>query len=126
MNDDNARNPFNGPQMSGLQHRRADMSRSHFDGVNLADARFYAVLTRATFTDTDLREAVFDDVNLTHTRFNNINMSGATITNANLSGLTMRGVTLSNTDISDADLTGLKINGVLVTDLFAAYERAKD
>jgi uncharacterized protein YjbI with pentapeptide repeats len=54
-----------------------------------------------------------------------VNLSAATLTNANLSGLSITGVTLANSSIEDADLTGMKINGVLVTDLFLAYEKLK-
>lgn len=109
---------FDGPQMQGTHYKRADMAGSHFDGVNLADAQFYACLSKARFTDTNLSEAVFDDINLADASFNNVNLSGAAITNANLSRLTISGVTLADTDIKDADLTGMRINGVLITDLF--------
>ncbi len=109
---------FDGPQMQGTHYKRADMAGSHFDGVNLADAQFYACLRKARFTDTNLSEAVFDDINLADASFNNVNLSGAAITNANLSRLTISGVTLADTDIKDADLTGMRINGVLITDLF--------
>nr|WP_245279868.1 pentapeptide repeat-containing protein [Rhizobium leguminosarum] len=40
------------------------MSGTNFYGVNLADAQFYAVLTKAKFTDSNLTEAVFDDISL--------------------------------------------------------------
>jgi len=85
--------PFTGPQLQNVHHQRADMTGTHFDGVNLADAKFFAVMTNATFTS------------------------------ANLSNLKIAGVTLENTKISDANLTGMKINGILVTDLLAAYEK---
>ena len=54
-----------------------------------------------------------------------MNLSGTTIKNANLSQLKISGVTLANADIEDADLTGMRINGVLVTDLFDAYALSK-
>ena len=116
-------NPFDGQLLRDTHYRRSDMTGSNFDGVNLTEARFYAVLTRAAFTDTDLGDAVFDDVNLSGARFNNVNLVGVAITDANLSSATFSGVSLANAAINDADLTGMKINGVLVTDLFAAYER---
>jgi uncharacterized protein YjbI with pentapeptide repeats len=125
MNEHQETNPFDGPQMQGIHHRRADMSGTNFDGVNLAHARFYAVMTSAKFTDTDLNAADFDDVNLADSRFNNVNLSGVAITNANLSRSIISGVTLAHSDIKDADLTGMRINGVLVSDLFDAYERER-
>ena len=124
MDDGSERNPFDGPQMRDAHYARADMTGTNFDGVNLADARFYAVLTKATFTNSNLHGAVFDDINLSGARFHNVNLSGTSISNANLSGLKIEGATLAGCDIQDADLTGMRINGVLVSDLFAAYERA--
>ncbi len=124
MTDPDRRNPFDGPQLQGVHHRRADMSGANFDGVNLDRARFFAVMTSATFTDTNLGAATFDDVNLAGAKFNNVNLSGSTVTDANLSRLSIRGVTLADTDIQDADLTEMRINGVLVSDLFAAYKKA--
>lgn len=115
--------PFTGPQLQNVHHQSADMTGTHFDGVNLADAKFFAVMTNATFTDTNLKGAKFDDVNLSHASFNNITFENTTITSANLSNLKIAGVTLENTEISDANLTGMKINGILVTDLLAAYEK---
>lgn len=117
-------NPFDGQVMRDAHYHRADMTGSNFDGVNLTEARFYAVLARATFTDTDLGDAVFDDVNLSGATLNNVNLSEIAVTDANLSNATFAGVSLVNASIKDADLTGMRINGVLVTDLLAAYERA--
>jgi uncharacterized protein YjbI with pentapeptide repeats len=117
-------NPFDGQTMRDTHYRRADMTGSNFDGVNLTEARFYAVLARATFTDTDLGDAVFDDVNLSGATFNNVNLAGIAVSNTNLSNATFDGVSLVNASINDADLAGMRINGILVTDLLAAYERA--
>jgi len=125
MTHDDDSNPFDGPQLQDAHYIRADMSGSNFDGVNLTAAKFFAVLEKATFRDTNLRAADFDDVNLSEARFNNINLSGTSITYANMSGLTISGVTLAETHITDADLRGMRINGILVTDLFAAYENAQ-
>lgn len=117
--------PFDGQSMPDAHYQRADMARSLFDGVNLSDARFYAVLTRAAFTDTDLGEALFDDVNLGGATFCNVNLAGCTVTGANLSNVRFDGISLVNATIDNADLTGMRINGILVTDLLAAYARQK-
>ena len=53
-----ADNPFDGPVLRDAHYPRADMGGSHFDGVNLSGARFYACMTGATFTDTNLSGAV--------------------------------------------------------------------
>jgi len=158
-------NPFTGPQLQNAEYAKADMSGSHFNGVNLAKSTFYAVLTEAEFRDTNLSGAKFDDVNLSNAQFNNINLSGgsfgflnlsdtaitdATMTDAafrdtNLSGARFNDVdlskahirdtdfsggsfsdlNLSNTAITDSKLDGMTIDGILVTELFAAYEASK-
>ena len=50
-----------------------------------------------------------------------VTLAGTAITDANLSGLTVKDANMSDVDIQDVDLTGMRINGVLVSDLFAAY-----
>jgi len=97
------------------QLARADMRNTRFDGVNLAGAYFYAVLTEARFHDTNLAGADFDDVNLSGARLHNINLSEATFDNLNL----------SNAAITNAKLDGMTIDGVLVSDLFAAWKQAQ-
>lgn len=125
MSENSDGNPFNGPQMQNAHYQRADMTGTNFDGVNLHAARFFAVMTTAKFTDTNLGDADFDDVNLKAARFHNVNLSDARITYANLSDLKISDVNLANAEISNADLTGMRINGVLVKDLFDAYETSK-
>ena len=120
-----APNPFDGPQLQNTEYARADMSGSHFNGVNLDNARFFAVLRGATFNDTNLCGATFDDVNLTEATINNVTLAGSRITNANLSGLSIDGVTMAQTSIQNADLSGMTINGILVTDLLDAYQNAQ-
>ena len=106
-------NPFDGDQLQDSTYARADMARARFDGVNLDGAHFFAVLTNATFSDTNLAGASFDDVNLAGATFTNVNLSGARIENANL----------SNVDIRYANYEGMRIEGVLVTELLEAHGR---
>ncbi len=121
MTDSN--NPFDGPQLQDVEYARADMSRSHFNGVNLSHATFYAVLDNARFTDTNLQSAVFDDVNLSGASFDNINLAGVNINNVNLSGSSFTNLNLTDAAISSANYTGMTIEGVLVSDLLACYEK---
>ena len=104
-------NPFDGDRLQDSTYARADMARTRFDGVNLDGARFFAVLTNATFDDTNLAGASFDDVNLAGATLNNVNLSGARIENANL----------SDADIRNANYAGMRIEGVLVTELLEAH-----
>ena len=103
--------PFDGEQLQDSTYARADMARTRFDGVNLDAAHFFAVLTNATFGDTNLAGASFDDVNLSGAAFANVNLSGARIENANL----------ADADIRNANYAGMRIEGVLVTELLEAY-----
>lgn len=113
--------PFDGEQLQGREYARADMTNVHFNGVQMTGARFWAVLENAVFKDTNLASASFDDVNLSGASFQNINLTGTTIRDANLSGVTIQGANLANASISDANLDGMRIDGVLASDLFAAY-----
>ncbi len=105
-------NPFCGEQLQGKAYAKADMKNSNFDGVNLADSRFYCVATNALFTDSNIQATRFENVNLSEAVFDDVNMAGAVFGNINLSDVT----------ISNANLTGMTINGVLVTELLAAFE----
>jgi len=109
----NKSNPFPDTQYKAREFSKSDMTGVHFNGVNLSDSRFWAVLKNAQFIDCNLEAANFDDVNLGSSRFHNINLSGVSFSNINM----------SNVEISDANLEGMKINGVLVSDLFRAYEK---
>lgn len=117
------KNPFDGPQLQDIEYARADMSRSHFNGVKLSDSTFYAVLDNARFTDTNLHAAVFDDVNLSQATFDNVNLSEVTINNVNLSNATFTNLNLTNVSISNANYSGMTIEGVLVSDLFECYHK---
>jgi uncharacterized protein YjbI with pentapeptide repeats len=105
-------NPFTGPLLDNSMFDKSSMIGSNFNGVNLTDAFFFAVLKIARFNDCNLESVEFDDVNLSQSTFNNINLSGTSFSNINF----------SNVDISNANLTGMKINGILVTDLLKNYE----
>ena len=64
------------------------------------------------FLDVDLSDSAFDDVSLQRASFENVALTGARFRNVNL----------SQASIEDANLEGMKINGVLVAQLFRAYE----
>ena len=62
--------------------------------------------------NVNIAGAKFDDVNMESAVFNNIKLAGARFTDINF----------SNASIDHANLTGMTINGLLVTDLLAAYK----
>jgi uncharacterized protein YjbI with pentapeptide repeats len=80
------------------------------EGMIIRDTR-----DRIEAQNAGLAGSVFDDVNLKDARFENVNLSGAVFNNINMSG-----VKLTNLDIH-----GMMIEGILVEDLFAAFEARK-
>jgi uncharacterized protein YjbI with pentapeptide repeats len=72
-------------------------------------------LSGARFADVNLSQAVFDDVDLQGARFDNVALTGARFRNACLGAVS----------IDDCKLEGLRINGLLVTDLLALFERTR-
>ena len=121
MADNN--NPFPDNQYEAFEFTRANMSNANFNGVDLTGASFWAVLKRAAFKDCNMDACLFDDVNLSGTSYENVNLSNATFNNINMSAVKFSNLNLANTEINDANLEGMKINNVLVSDLFAAYEK---
>jgi len=59
--------------------------------------------------------------NLERSQFEDVNLSAAELTDVNLRGAAFTNVNFSNVSIRDANLEGMRIEGVLVSDLFAAY-----
>jgi uncharacterized protein YjbI with pentapeptide repeats len=70
----------------------------------------------------DLAGSTFDDVNLANVVLENVNLSGGRFHDVNLSRLQITNACCHDVAISDAALDGMTINGILVTDLLAAYE----
>ncbi len=75
-------------------------------------------------SETDVSGSKFDDVNFSGATFENVNMSGWRVNNVNLSGLRITRANLAGAAISDARMNGMTINGILVSDLLAAYQAA--
>jgi len=63
---------------------------------------------------------------LSGSRFNDVNLSGTVLDNVNLTGLRINNACMSNVAISDAALEGMTIDGILVTELLAAYNASKN
>ena len=70
----------------------------------------------------NLAGSTFYDVNLANVVVENVNLSGGRLHDVNLSHLQITNACCHDVSISDATLDGMTINGVLVSDLFAAYE----
>ena len=78
----------------------------------------------STFTDVKLSGAAFSNVNLSDAIVNDANMSGWSIHHANLHGLRISQADLTNSSIVESLTSGMTIDGILVSDLMAAYRRA--
>ena len=72
-------------------------------------------LPRSSFIAVDLSASTFEDVDLRAATFNDVALTGATFRNACLCGVA----------VEDANTNGMKIIGVLVSDLFRAYNQLK-
>jgi uncharacterized protein YjbI with pentapeptide repeats len=74
----------------------------------------HATRRRIDSKDADLSGSSFSDVNLAEAKFEDVNLAGARIHDANLSGVAL----------SDCRIDGMTLEGVLVTDLLAAWRKA--
>jgi len=91
--------------------------------------------------DSDISGSVYDDVNMSGSTVGNVNLAGCSFKNVNMSGATFEDANLSGWKLNDVNLAGLKIvkanlagasitqgrmegmtiEGILVSDLLAAY-----
>ncbi|MFK8075715.1 MAG: pentapeptide repeat-containing protein [Granulosicoccus sp.] len=119
------KDPFPNKDFREYEFERADMTNAYFNGVNLSCARFWAVVEEGRFNDSNLRKSTFNDVNLEESIYENVNLNGARYNNVNLANSSFSNLNLSNVEISDANLQGTRINGVLVSELFEAWEKSR-
>jgi uncharacterized protein YjbI with pentapeptide repeats len=73
----------------------------------------------------DIGGSRFRDVGMANTEFDDVALLGARFHNVNLAGARFDDVNLTDVEITNSSLAGTKINGVLVTELFRAYEQAR-
>jgi uncharacterized protein YjbI with pentapeptide repeats len=71
------------------------------------------------------RRLEVNDANLSASSFVNVNLSGATFDDINLSNSTINNVNLSHVHITDSCTAGMTIEGILVSDLIAAYRQSR-
>ncbi|MBK6877477.1 MAG: pentapeptide repeat-containing protein [Ignavibacteria bacterium] len=68
----------------------------------------------------------FDDVNLEGTTFNNINLKNSIFTDINFENTKISNVNMANVELSDCNLSGMTIEGILVLDMFEAYNKLRE
>lgn len=84
-----------------------------------------AIIDGTQFINVGLKDGVFDNMMMENARFNNINMTGANVNYVNLEGSKFTECYLKNVEIEGSETKGMKIDGILVSDMIAAYERAQ-
>ena len=115
----------------------ADISGSAFRDVNLAGSEFENVnMSKASLHDINLSDVTISAANLGGAHFKHIGpapdasgkqerQKAVTFEEAQLCDSTFNKVDLSNVKITDCNVKGMTIDGVLVTDLLAAYKNAR-
>jgi uncharacterized protein YjbI with pentapeptide repeats len=115
----------------------ADISGSVFREVNLAGSEFENVnMSKARLHDINLSDISISAANLGGAHFKHLGpapgpnrkqerQKPVTFEEAMLCDSTFQKVDLSNVKLIDCNVQGMTIDGVLVTDLIAAYKNAK-
>lgn len=80
---------------------------------------------RIDATNCDLANSSFTDVNLANAKFVNINLAGATFSDVNLANTVFENINFDGADLSSCSTEGMRIRGVLVSEMLAAYEAAR-
>jgi uncharacterized protein YjbI with pentapeptide repeats len=113
----------------GRQRKSSDCRRGADRGaIELPDVKFIPMKIQDTketlrVTRADLSRSEFTDVNLQAARFTDVNLSQASFSDINFSGAKLSNLNLTKVEIEACDTTGMKIRGVLVSDLFEAYNK---
>ncbi len=82
-------------------------------------------LTGSRFTDVRLASTAFGNVDLSKSTFSNVNASAAAFRDVSLRDAHFTNVDLSSVRVANSRLGGMRIEGILVTDLIAAYRSAR-
>lgn len=76
-------------------------------------------------SNANLSQSDFDDINLSETRFNNVNLRDSGFTNIDMSNVLFEDICFAGAQIRASNLAGMTIDGILVSDLLAAYAASK-
>lgn len=80
-------------------------------------------LSGSRFTNVRLSNAAFTNVDLSGSSLENVRGHSMAFSNADLRETTFQDTDLTSAGISNSRLTGMRIEGILVTDLIAAYRK---
>ena len=82
-----------------------------------------SIIDDSKFINVGMSRVEFDDVCMEDATFNNINMQRATIHYVNMKGSRISDCHLVNVEVTGGEIDGMKIHGILVTEMIAAYEQ---
>jgi hypothetical protein len=111
--------------LAGAQFHRANMTGADLEDVNLSNARFHNVnLSNVTITAAQMGGAAFRHIGPPpDAAGHQERQRPVRFEEMMLCDSTFRKVDLSNVRIAECDVTGMTIDGVLVTDMVAAFQR---
>jgi len=82
-------------------------------------------LRGSRFANVRLAKTAFDNVDLSGSTFDDVNASSVTFSNADLHDARFTNVNFGSVEIADSRLSGMRIEGILVSDLIAAYRKSR-
>jgi RNA polymerase sigma-70 factor (ECF subfamily) len=111
----------------GSLFRDVDLSGTEFDNVNMSKARLHNIdLTDVSISAANLGGAHFKHIGpAPGPNGRQARQKAVTFEEAMLCDSTFRKVDMSNVKLIDCDMRGMTIDGVLVTDLIAAYKKGR-
>jgi uncharacterized protein YjbI with pentapeptide repeats len=111
--------------IAGSRFHDVNMAETEFDNVNMSKARFVNInLSDVTITAAQIGGARFKHIGLPPDKDGKQERQRpVTFEEMMLCDSIFRKVDLSNVRIIDCDITGMTIDGVLATDLVAAYNK---
>ncbi|MBI1261844.1 MAG: pentapeptide repeat-containing protein [Rhizobiales bacterium] len=116
------RGPFRGSSgISGAQSKSASQTNAVSKWRRSSAMELKNLADRIDANDSNLAGSAFTNVSLSGATFRDVNLMGCTVEDANLQDVKINNANLMNMAISDCRLDGFSIDGLLVTDLFAAY-----
>jgi uncharacterized protein YjbI with pentapeptide repeats len=110
--------------IAGSQFEDVNMSGSRFTNINLSKAHFHDInFSDVSFTAAQIGGSLFKHIGPPPDKDGKQARQRPVIfEEAMLCDSVFRKVDLSNVDVIDCNIQGMKIDGVLVTDLLAAYK----
>ena len=112
----------------GSAFEHLDMTGSQFANINLSNARFHDInFSDVLFTAVQIGGAVFRHIGPPPGKNGRQERQRSVLfEEALLNDSTFRKVDMSNVQIIDCNIEGMRIDGILVADMLAAYREERD